>query len=163
MPRPGTFRQLLDAPYIGNISAAQVTRVQLWISEGVGSQGKTSQRTYPNQNLEKWEWAVRAFCRQEAVWERRGTLHKQWHGWYSAGESEVLPACLLPRQPKGPAAIRWTLLLCCVISTWAPLLFCYFSLSPFISSHFSWCFCSVMATCRQQNYNAYVLFITIQH
>lgn len=113
MPSLGTFRQLLDAPDTGNIPAAQVTCLRLWVSEGVGSQGQTSQWTYSDQNLEKWEWTVRAFWWQDAVWEWRGTLHHEWHGWYSTGESEVLPTCLLSRQPKGPAAIRRILLLCC--------------------------------------------------
>lgn len=149
MPGPGTLGQLLDASNLGNIPAAQIAHVQLWISEGVGSQGQTPQWTHSDQSLEKWKWAVRAFWWQEAVWERRGTLHRQWQGWYPTGESEVLPASLLPRQPKGAAAIRGTLN--CPHS-WTTDKGTHLSSSRFIclsfliSSHLSWCFCSVIAT-----------------
>lgn len=97
MPRPGTLRQLLDATNVRNIPAAKVTCIQFWLSEGMGTQGQTSQWTYSDQSVEKWERAIGAFWRQEAVWEWRGTLHQQRHGRYSAGESQVLPAHLLPR------------------------------------------------------------------
>lgn len=147
MPHPGTLGQLLDAAHIRNIPAGQVPRVQFWLSEGMGSQGQTCQRTHSHQNLEKWKQQNGAIRRQEAVWKWGGTLHQQQHGWHSPGESQVLPAVLLPRQPKGPAAIRRTLFLCCGtslrytrVSWWTgsyPSLFPFFSLQAMLLQYFS--------------------------
>lgn len=116
MPHPGTLGQLLDAAHIRNVPAAQVPRVQLRLSEGMGSQGQTCQRTHSDQNLEKRKRPNGAFQWQEAVWKRGGTLHQQQHGWHSPGEPQVLPDGLVPRQPEGPAAIKRTLQLCCEAS-----------------------------------------------
>lgn len=149
VPHPGTLGQLLDAAHVRNVPAAQVPRVRLWLSEGVGSQGQTCQRTHSDQNLEKRKQPNGAFRWQEAVWKRGRTLHQQQHGWHSSGEPQVLPAGLLPRQPEGPAVIRQTLLLCCEtslpwpgVSWWRHLIHSCF----FFSFPFRQCFCSTLAT-----------------
>lgn len=82
---PGTFGQLLDASNVRNILATQDTHVQLWIPEGVGTKGETYQWPYSNQRVEKRGWTIWELRRQEAVRERRRTLHQLWNGRHSPG------------------------------------------------------------------------------